>query len=406
MNKVSVPFFSPSTYIIDQNPYKYGGQQENYKAVANEAIGLGLKKLQGCPKTEDKLTALFFEILEDFGKVRRSIALSHQTYHAEQFGKRRDIDGECDHYHTFLEEVYEGYNKIFLARIAELLKPYKMDKKDHPKIKVALESSYEDCKSSFEIEILEGQDPQILVWNSHHDLPADFPSHLIKKREKNKGLETHDKELLRRGCEKLKKENPEKYKIYKMQTLFLKLQKEFPSPKPIFDKNGKLLRLEGVEGNLRSFYALATARFLVNGKMYASSQYLIWLYRDFQNHPLTRMQQETKVMTIHMDNFLISDSLKEVAKRFVQSVMSNDEKLDDLKRHVGLFRFYLAPTMPWERGSASCGDMFETMVYRFHKYQVTYNNKKMVDLEASTTPLVEEFMGNYDLMIHLERLTQ
>lgn len=400
----AAPFFCPSSYIIDQNPDKYGGRQEDYQRLANESINLALGKVEECEKTENKLTQLFFEILEEFGKFRHDIAQTHKTFHAERFGLRRDINWFNDFYFTSLDASYKGYNTIFLDRIASLLQGKPLESSAHKKITISLDSVFKDCQSSFELEVIDKGDPKINEWNSPlGKISEDFPVHLIEKREDNQKLDPNEKDILRKGFEKLKKEKPEVYKKARMRTLFFRLNKEFPSPQPIM-AGRKLVRLIGNEDYLKSFYALGTARFLVNGKMYTSSQYIIWLYRDFQKHPLRRMKECTTTMMIHQDNFLIPETLNEIAKRFAQSVMHQGENLKELKDRVGLFRFYFAANMPWARGSASAGDMFETMLYRFHGHQVTYNPKKMVDLEVLTTPLVEEFMAKYDSMIYLKPL--
>jgi hypothetical protein len=133
----------------------------------------------------------------------------------------------------------------------------------------------------------------------------------------------------------------------------------------------------------------------VQGKLYAVTQYLTWLYRDFVTHPVDRMLECSTVMVLHQDNFLIDDTLKEIALIFAKAVLANQENQSDLEQNTGLLRHYFANNMPCERGSASIGEMFEGSIYGARDLEVHYNPKKQIDLEALTSPLLSLFMENY-----------
>lgn len=70
---------------------------------------------------------------------------------------------------------------------------------------------------------------------------------------------------------------------------------------------------------------------------------------------------------------------------------------------MALFSYELAHAMPFARGSAAVAEWFEQAIYRFHGYELSYDNSKMVNLEALTT-MLPEYFNNYDSLIKLEQI--
>ena len=105
-----------SSYVINRAPVEmYGGQQEDYIARKNCAIGRNLKLLQNDDHTD--LEALFKVILEDFACERREIALLHGSIGAGDFGIRRR-DGEFFAF-THLAGPYKSYGERLKPLIEE-----------------------------------------------------------------------------------------------------------------------------------------------------------------------------------------------------------------------------------------------------------------------------------------------
>lgn len=71
--------------------------------------------------------------------------------------------------------------------------------------------------------------------------------------------------MLIEGCKRLKAQNPELYQRMKMTAAFNELITEFPSPQVTKD-TGEGVQMVGREGNLKSFFVLATARVDMGGR--------------------------------------------------------------------------------------------------------------------------------------------
>ena len=101
---------------------------------------------------------------------------------------------------------------------------------------------------------------------------------------------------------------------------------------------------------------------------------------------------------------ILSETLQAIAKIFARAILWDKKEIGELKRQVALFRAYFSHCMPCERGSAAEGDLFEALLYAVHGYTVNYTKDKMIDLEALTTPVLSEFLKNYDSMISLDQM--
>ncbi len=392
--------FSPSTFIIDNDTFRvFSGNQDDYKKKSSDAIFAALQKVKACEKTEDCLTTLFFEVLKDLAEARKAIAHSHQTEFAHCFGVRRD-EAEYGRFHTCLHDVYQPYNKLILSHFSRLLGSTDIRNMKHEKIKVREEGGFQGCSSSFEIEVFDESEyfdvRQML--NDKDRYPADFPRHLLYKEEE---LQAEEKKALTKANQKFCENNPVKFTKLKVAILFRVLDKNFPLIEKCKGSNLFYTLKENRE-NLKSFFALGTVRFMVDGKMMVVSEYLVWLYREAGMNPLVKMNNHTTAMVIHQDSFLIQPTLMEIARIFARAVLCDRNDVSELKNRVGVFRAYFSHTMPFIRGSSSVGEYFETLLYHFHGYRVAYNPKKLVDLEALTTPLLSTYMSNYSSMIELE----
>jgi hypothetical protein len=173
---------------------------------------------------------------------------------------------------------------------------------------------------------------------------------------------------------------------------------ECPSPKQIPTASGRII-LAGNPSNLKSMYVLATNRLEVDGKLYAMSQYLTWMYCDYSEDPVDRMVKHSKVMVIHQDTFLIETTVKNIAKIFKESVLWNRDKdsLADLKNKVALLRYEFAHSMPFVRGSAAIAEWLEAAIYHHHGFtEFRHSKTSLTDLEALTSLTLEDFMKRYE----------
>lgn len=309
--------YSPCNYIVNINPQKYGGQQDDYQQEICQCIDRGVRKIQEASQEasheEASITALFVELLSDFCEARQNIAFKHSTNSAEKFGRRREFahNGIPDFHFTFLDGDYAAYNRKFLSSIAALMQDMLLDRKSAER----KTKKISDDVSSFELEIIEGEHLQKLKWNSPLT-DADFPGISPALLEKKALGTTNSSEanLLMQSMKRLKESNIDGYKRMKMSCMFQMIQKNFPSPQTL-SNNGQSIVI-GPEANRKSFFVLGTSRLKINGKAYAASQFLTWLYRDFSTSPVVRMQKCSTTLLIHQDRFLIPETLQEISKYF------------------------------------------------------------------------------------------
>lgn len=391
---------SCSTYIVERAPLKYGGHQKDYQQKFQSLVSWGAKQIRETPREEAALVELFKGMFTHFSEKRQEIAFAHRTPAADKFGIRRDTCGTREFYHTILTDEYKEYNAKILAVFEPHLRSMSLEKNETSQRSKKIEETLGDISSTLEIEIFEHQDLTKLKWLDYvteDECPAEYIaiSPLRERARAGENLNRDELRAMKQGVKVLKEKKPALYKRSKMGAMFLELNSEFPPPKKIQQPNGTIiidpspanLRLEG---NLKSFFMLATARISVKGKNYATTQFFTWLYRDLKTDPVDRMLKHSKVILIHQDNFLIDDTLQETAKIFAKAVLAPDK--DKFKIQANLFRYYFAQAMPCERGSSAMGEMFEGSLYGARDLSITYNPKKQIDLEALISPLLSQFM--------------
>jgi hypothetical protein len=383
-----------SSYIIDRQPLKFGGQQQDYQKRIQALVTWGARQIKEATKEEQPLVQLFFRLFDHFSEQRQKIAIAHRNANAEEFGTRRDLKGANEFYHTILSHEYSEYNVKILAFLAPYLRQMSLEKNQDSRKSKKIEDVYHDRTSSLEIEILENKElinrKWIVALNSKDECPPLFVaiSPLRERRIAGEKLDPDELQMMKQGIQQLKEKTPTLYKQHKMGSYLSTLSNEYPSPKVTRRPNGTF-DINGEEKNLKSIFVLATARLTVNGKMFATTQYLTWLYRDHVSHPVDRMLESSTVMLLHQDNFLINDTLQEIAHIFANTVLASK---DLFKARANLFRYYFAHNMPCDRGSSAISEIFEMALYEARDLSITYNPKKLVDLEALTSPLLSLYM--------------
>lgn len=381
-----------STYIIDRNPYKYGGQQQIYVEQVNGIVTNAADSFSHAVALKLDLTELFQQTLATFGEFRNQIAVNHGTEDAGFFGVRRDQEGSfAGHFAmTPLSHPYDAYNARLLCVIQKHLgtMEHTLERFQQAELQVTF-AKCQGKSSALEISLI----PRDMLKNLSNYLTVGTYQRLCKLCLVDP-ISTQDADQLldnftllivnKAAMQRLKLKSLDDYKNLKILLAIIHVRKNYP-------KGGK------------SDWILVTNRCEVNGKMYALSQYLTWVYFDRVHDPIQWMTDVSIISILHQDPFLVETMLTDIAKIFKRALEWNGEKIGDLKGHMALFRYELAHAMPFHRGSAAVAEWFERAIYRCHGLHITYAPEKMVDLESLTSPL-KQFVEGYDSMIQLEKL--
>lgn len=381
-----------SSFVIERQPLKYGNQQEDWLKRSAAIVQKASERVKLAVSRGEDLTKLFHEIMKTFGDERQAIAQDHKTKEAHFFGKRRDsADASGLPMLTPLFDPYDKYNKPVITLMQMHLVPLK-----HP-FKTFIErekevnfGSFLGKKFSMKFEILspDSQEDKFFNLNSYEQYVEICQICGIKPKEKSNPVSKLVKEDFfdkRDIMGILKQKSPDLYKKLRLLT--------------------PLLHLRTLEQDRRkSDWVLVTLRLEVEpGKMYALSQYLTWLYRDFKLDPIGRMTYHSIAAIIHQDQFLIGKMLESIAVIFKQAIEWDRKNTSELMNTVASFEYQFAHCMPHIRGSGAIAEWLERTIFQFHGYNVTYDQSKMVTFEAYvSTP--EGFAKNYPSMVKLSKL--
>lgn len=143
----------------------------------------------------------------------------------------------------------------------------------------------------------------------------------------------------------------------------------------------------------------------IDGKRVPLSQYLTWFKRDNGPDPIeaaTGPDGYSIFTILHQDPFLTESMIDDMAKVFEQALKCKSEDVETIKNNVKLIQHELAHNMPFHRGTAAISESLEMAIYDSHGYALSYNQDKMVNLEAITAPLAT-FAKNYNSAIQLEK---
>lgn len=386
-----------SNYVVNFESNKYGGQQEEFLKQSNEIINLAVKKIQAATLEKKDLVQLFHETLAFFGEARHRIAIAHKTPKAELFGIRRDEKFQSIAYTTPLCGAYYEYNPRVLNVMQTHLKKMNHSLREFHQTELEVkEDKYLGRNFSMEFSILTETVKHMNKYHSYENYirlcaligikPEAPEGEADVKDENGRLLPVCMNKLLsnREAMIVLKKKFPEEYKRLKLYLVILQMRFLAPHKK-------------------KSDWALTTLRLEVDGKMYAISQYLTWMYRDFKDDPVERMLNHSISTILHQDPFLIDAMLADIAKIFKKAIEWNGKDLNELMQDVALLEYEFAHSMPHSRGSGAIAEWIETAIFRFHGYHVRYNQKKMVTFEAYVSSL-KQFVENYKTMIFLEKV--
>lgn len=382
-NNISDISYSPSTFLLKNNPNKYGDNQEEYITRSKEAIAEAVGRIRRTVAEGGDLTRLFFDILDEFCKKRSEIAenaekMQKVQQHAsnsdsvKQFGRRRDIAGEYPIQLTPLIKSYAAYGTRLLMFFRKKL--IEMEQDQNGQMTKVWSTQCGSVKSSLEMEILKPSDLQSRHWLAAAQYPNYFP-----KLNPGTVPSEQEKQLGRDAYKRLQEEDPVLYQRIIMSQILAKQDQMFPSPNKVAGAD---------KGNLKDSYLLATARMEFGGKMYVTSQYLTWLFNDKVTKPHDRMLMHSKVLVIHQDRLLIPETLNEIAEIFKRAVLAKDP--DTFAQELRHFQHLFANNMCVERGCAALNDWYTVAMAEARECAVEFDPSGMVDLLALTSPLYTE----------------
>jgi hypothetical protein len=377
-------------YIVNRSPDKYGGQQEDYKNRTKQLIAYCGKEFKAAKEKGKDLVQLFHKILEFLAKQRQQIAKDHKTINADFFGVRRDLDFKGITSSTCLVGCYKEYGDLILK---SKLQPKLDEMKEGNKIFINTYKSFKNKKfaeksSEINFEILDAKFSKRWKLSASEELykrlcniceitpkePPYEPSHFI-----------NDLWINKEAMFQLKQNSPHDYEKLKNCAYTNRANETIAKDKQKTD------------------WILATVSCEIKGKMLPLTQYLTWANLTDTENPIDQILKQSEVMILHQDPFLIKDMLDDCAEIFQRALQSDSKEEKALKNRVALLNYLLSYAMPFYRGSSAISEWIEQAIYLSHGYELSYDQKKMVNLEALSHPL-NEFIEGYGEMITLTQV--
>ncbi|HEX2582543.1 MAG TPA: hypothetical protein VHL30_00310 [Chlamydiales bacterium] len=388
--------YQPS-YITERVPLFYGGKQEEYLEMAENAIASGVTLISEELKNKTDPAIIYHRVVQSLQDARHQIALRHQPEKAHLFGMRRDNPNtHQDSYVTActgLYGQYEEYNEKYLDQLTKILHRIPHDLKTFQKTSITVSETVMGKKSSFEIELL---DMSELTRRKFTEIPSEQELHqALGITDKSPVEITHDYNLMNR----LKLEHKEIYDRININGMLGEINKSFPSP-AMEGKVKSALRFER-----KNIYVLATLRLeLEPKKTFCLARHLTWMYQNWQEDPIDRMKQHSVDYVIHQDPFLIERTQNACSQIFADILAwDRTESLEVLKDRVALLRFVYGNSMPCSRGDGSVGDWLELAIYRHHGFEKTKHNSSLLPCcELLSTISISNYLKNYRKTIVVE----
>ncbi len=391
---------TPTCMATIQNQYgpvdDYESRQQIFEIESEKIIQTAVNQMNQSDIAS--FPALFRDLLSTFAKERQRIAREAKTSHAHEFGIERVRDPA--HAYTLFTGPYSKTNELAIQQLGSQMANMKRSVKEFQETTKKVEECIQERKFSFQIEILG---------------PKEFEAYskTISLEEakvlKNEIFQEIPNATNFQIMQKMKEKQPVFYKNDKMNFYFRTIMEAFP--KPTIDS---VLRkvVSGNPANLKSDWILVTKRSEINGKMYATSQWLTWVYRNCRRDPVERMldaEYRPSITVLHQDLFLINDAMKECEQIFSE-IMKWDSKtatFTQLKNKVALLRYIFAEAMPYTRGSAAIAEWLEQAIYRAHGYTCTYHPnypRESVDLVAISNLKYSDYLARYQQLVDCKPL--
>lgn len=400
MTAVSASTIHLSDYLYSRVPDLYGGSQADYHKCSEEIIDRAVICMREGKSEALDPTEIFFDIIKNMWRQRHEIAAKHRTHQADDFGVLR-TDGSSRHAAetlssfclTGLSHPYEAYNHICLNQLHTLLIGLKHDLRTFTDNKKTVSETVRGRKCTFEVEVL---DREKMIEKKLDKPVTEEELHAVVGGTKTFIEIMNDLDLI--GS--LKKLDKALYHRTILTHAIMDLTCTYPSPKLV---DGVMV---GNTAYLKSLYVLGTLRLeIIPGKSYTLSRYLTWMYRDYTTDPVDRMREQSKVMIIHEDPFLIKDTLKAISEMFKEAFSYDVSKgsVNELKELIALVRFVYAHCMPCKRGDGAVGDWLELALYRYHGFLKTrFNSERLPCFEPLASLSLSRYLTEYHHTIIVE----
>lgn len=378
---------SSNIYNDPLNTQRWGvNKQSDYKLRMQIIPKLCGMRINQVKKDRLELSNFFHDLIKQLANARATCARDHLTEDAEDFGSRRDkVSIENRDYLLRLQKNeghYTKYSKIFCKTILAHLK-----QKNPVEFTISAKSEnvYHQLRSSFELCHM-----NVIEWSdSGYDeiLPEQFPKWFPVKHLGNKPLTVQENLKFKSALERMQKEKPEFYERFQLHALFYFL---------------KFLHPEILTPRMLGRFLVGKTKLDIDGEMCISSRIITWiplrLYYQ-RNNPIANMLNDSSIIMLHPRASTIVKTLNVVARFFADAVCSGRDNLEDMQNSIAKMIYYWSYCQPYSRGSSSIGEMLVASVYDACGFSVRF--KKPLDLEALTTPILNDYIEKYSKMIAL-----
>lgn len=375
---------------------RFKDRQKTFEIAADRVVQWGAQTITNTPQNRDDIALLFARILTGFSIERRRLAEEAGSLNPEEFGQTYEESGGTCFSYTPLVGRYEEANAETLARLYKELDPLKRTKMQFLETEKKVSEVVLNRQFSWDYKILSGKDLQKLKW--------DQPPSIEQQRKIQGELKRHihskspTPEELSCAISAYQKKFPEDYAQEKMLYFLTFLNQVFPSP---YDPNAYIHN----PAYLKSEYILVSMNTEINGKMVPTNQLLTWCYTNFQQDPLERMVQHSKLFILHQDAHRRSASLAECARLFTEIIETGKSlEENELKEKMALFRYIFAHGNPFIRGSSAIGEWLEKAIYQhlgFSCEQPKGNSTETIDVFALTALSFAEYLRKYHEAIRI-----
>ena len=392
--------FSPvPTFIIQREPDKYGGQQDDYVKQVESIVETCAQRFRTAVDNNEDLITLFHETLSFMANHRHRIAVEHGTKKHKHFGKPRNAE---DVHKTFLSTPaigqYQDYGVRINAHICTLLKQmrdkngvFQDSKRCFPGTPIA------GRQSSLEVEILKHDEKA--KWSLAYTL-EEFQricalSNLVPPADSSQ-IEATLEKLIRNpdALRLLKEKSIEDYKRVKISTI-TRIIRHFTN-EAYGVEHEQHLKGKKID------WVVVTLRVQIGDKMVALTQQITWMHLDCDPNedPVDHIQSCAHVTLLHQDYFLIELMRKDIAEIFKRILTTDSKDQKQVMMQTGLFEYEFAHAMLFLRGPSAIGEWFEVALYKFHGHKLKYNPHMLVNLAALSHRL-DVFLETYPKTLRL-----
>lgn len=342
-------FFNKSTQWSNKD------KQQDYLNKSDEIINLTVNQIQLAAQNKDDLIKFFSEMLMNLSECRRDIAKTHHTNNASAFGKSRE--GVLT---TSLFEKYREYNAKLILKIKTYLQQMKV--KEEPSSWILKITTYLN-------QMTQNNGAQ-QTWKIEGK-----PTSMGKKTSIEVSVLSKDMSEW---------QNNEEHKRLDLVLLTYNVEKNLPVPPSIFPGDD----------------ILVTVRYEDNGIEYPLTRYLTRIQLLVTEKDLVEEGRNPITTLIHQEPSFMKNSLTEIATLFKKAIELDKENLQELIEIVSHINYLFSHAMPFDRGSAAIGEWIESIIFRYHGYDVTYNSEVNINMEALISPL-DEFIQKYPSMLKI-----